>query len=186
VRIVRGRADARWLPSRHDHALFRLYAYLRLRRARPEQRDVILIVDRHQSNPETWIVMSWLIVTMACYLAATLFARWPVPIAIAVSVPIAIVLMEVPLLVWGLTIGPVARTITRREDWIRFNSIVVMSLFTIASAYFATRPAWVRFVAWQFLGVLVLNGVAAVIVFALRGSIAKLEANVFGGATSAH
>ena len=34
-RIVRNRADARLLPSRHDFALFRLVAWMRLRRAKP-------------------------------------------------------------------------------------------------------------------------------------------------------
>ena len=74
MRVVRGRADARWLPSRHNFALFRLAAFLRLRRARPEPCDGSCVIDRHQSAMETWLVMSWVTLTFACYLAATLFA----------------------------------------------------------------------------------------------------------------
>ena len=175
MRLVRGRADARWFPSRHNLALFRLFAFLRLRRAQPEYRDEILVIDRHQSATETWMVMCWLIATLACYLAVTLFAGWHLAIALAISLPLSIALLEVPAIVSALTIAPFAR------DGIRVNGIVVMLLFTAASAYFATRPTWVRFVAWQFLALLALNAIAAVIVYALRDAIAQLE----GGITSA-
>ncbi len=175
MKHVRGRADARWFPSRHNFALFRLAAYLHLRRARPEARDVFLVIDRHQSATETWMVMCWLIATLACYLAVTLFAGWHVVTALAISLPLSVALLEVPALISALTIAPFAR------DGIRVNSIAVMFLFTAASAYFATRPTWVRFIAWQFLALLALNAIAAVIVFVLRDAIAQLE----GGVTSA-
>lgn len=175
MKLVRGRADARWLPSRHNFALFRLGAFLRLRRAKPEHRDVIMVIDRHQSAFETWTVMIWLIVTLACYLAVTLLANWHVAIALATSLPLAFALLEVPALLSAVAITPFT------QNGIRVNSIVVMLLFTAASAYFAIRPTWIRFVAWQFLALLALNAIAAVIVFALRDTIAQLE----GGVTSA-
>ncbi|MFL6244956.1 MAG: hypothetical protein ACJ74H_02945 [Thermoanaerobaculia bacterium] len=172
MKLVRGRADARWLPSRHNFALFRLAAFLRLRRAAPEHRNVILVIDRHQSALETWTVMLWLIVTLACYLAVTLFASWPVTIALITSLPIAFVLLEVPAIISALVIAPFT------SNGIRANSIAVMLLFTAASAYFATHATWIRFVAWHFLTVLALNAVAAMIVFASRGAIAQLERGV--------
>ena len=175
MKLVRGRADARWLPSRHNFALFRLGAFLRLRRAKPEHSDAIMVIDRHQSAFETWTVMSWLIATLACYLAVTLFANWHVAIALVTAVPLALALLEVPAIISALVFGPFT------QNGIRVNGIVVMLLFTAASAYFATRPTWIRFVAWQFLTLLALNAIAAVIVFALRDSIAQLE----GGVTSA-
>jgi hypothetical protein len=175
VKLVRGRAEARWFPSRHNFALFRLAAFLRLRRAEPEHRDVILVIDRHQSAVETWTVMCWLIVTLACYVAVTLFADWHVAIALAISLPLAFALLQVPPILSALTIGPFT------ENKIHVNGIVVMLIFTAASVYFATRPTWIRFVAWQFLALLALNAIAAVIVFALRDAIAQLE----GGVTSA-
>ena len=175
MKIVRGRADARWLPSRHNFALFRLGAFLRLRRAKPEYRDVILVIDRHQSAFETWTVMCWLIATLACYLAVTLFANWHVVLGLAVSLPLAIALLEVPAIVSALTIAPFT------HDKIHVNGTVVMLLFAAASVYFATRPAWIRFVAWQFLALLALNAIAAVVVFALRDAIAQIEGGVTSG-----
>lgn len=175
MKFVRGRADARWFPSRHNFALFRLGAFLCLRRARPVQRDVILVIDRHQNAAEMWLVMLWLTSTLACYLAATLFAGWHVALALATSLPLAFVLLEVPAIVSAMTVARFSR------NGIRANGIVVMLLFTAASAYFAMRPTWVRFAAWQFLVVLALNAIAAAIVFALRNAIAQLE----GGVTSA-
>ncbi len=180
MRIVRGRADARWFPSRHHFALFRLFAYLKLRRAKPEPWDGTLVIDRHQSATETWMVMSWMTLTLACYLAVTLFAGWHVAPAMLVALPLAIVLFEVPAIVSALTIAPLFRT-----NGSRVNGFVVMLLFSAASAYFARHPSWIRFVAWQFLALLALNALAAVIAFPLRHSMAHLEAEV-GGASSAH
>lgn len=179
MRLVRGRADARWFPSRHNFALFRLAAFLRLRRARPEPCDAILIIDRNQSATENWLVMSWVTLTLACYLAATIFVDWHIALALATSLPLAIALLEVPAFASALTIAPIWSAITRRDtNGIRVNSVVVMLLFIAASAYFATHSTWIRFVAWQFLALLVLNAIAAVIVFSLRDSIARLEATV--------
>lgn len=184
MKLVRGRADARWFPSRHNAALFRLIAYLKLRRARPEPCDAILIIDRHQSAMETWLVTSWVTATLACYLAATLFVELHPALALPVSLPIAVALLEVPAIVSALTIAPLWNATTNGTDGIRVNSFVVMLLFVAASAYFATRATWVRFVAWQFLALLALNAIAAVIVFALRNAIARLE-DAVGGVTSA-
>jgi hypothetical protein len=185
VRIVRDRADARWFPSRHNFALFRLAAYLRLRRARPEHRVGIFIIDRHQSATETWLVMSWVTLTFACYLAATLFVDWHIALALPVSLPLAVVLLEVPAILSALTIVPLLHSIAgARASGVRINGVVIMLLFSAASAYFALHPTWIRFVAWQFLALLALNAIAAVIAFPLRHSIARLEAQV-GGASSA-
>jgi hypothetical protein len=185
VKLVRGRGEARWLPSRHNFALFRLAAYLRLRNAPPEPGDVILVVDRHQSAAETWLVMSWVTLTLACYLAATLFAEWHPALALPVSLPLAIALLEVPALVSALTIAPLWRAVRGNDaNGIGVNGVVVMTLFAAASAWFAThptQPAWIRFVAWQFLALLLLNAIAALIVFSLRDAIARLESAVGGG-----
>ena len=185
MRVVRDRADARWFPSRHNLALFRLAAYLCLRRAKPEHSGGILIIDRHQSAAETWLVMSWVTLTLACYLATTLFVDWHIALALPVSLPLAIVLLEVPAILSALTIAPLLHWIAgARTNGVRVNGVVIMLLFSAASAYFARHPSWIRFVAWQFLALLALNAIAAVIVFPLRHSIARLEAQV-GGASSA-
>lgn len=186
MKFIRGRADARWLPSRHSTALFRLAAYLGLRRARPEVRGMILVIDRHQSATETWLVMCWVVLTAGCSVAATLFASWPAPLAVAAGVPVAIAALQIAAILSALIVGPLWRLVTRsrRIDSIAVNGAAVMLLVAAAAGYMATRPTWVRFAGWQFLLLLALNAVAAAIVFLLRDSIAQLEAAVGGGATS--
>jgi hypothetical protein len=176
VKIVRGRADARWLPSRFNFALFRLYAFLRMKHAKPEPADVALVIDRNQNPIESAVLSTWTTATLACYAAGTLFASWPLPLALLAGVPVAIICLEIPLVVVGVPLW-------RRESNIPLNSIVMMALMTGAAVYFARSETWIRFAAWQFLGAVALNGIAAATMFLLRGSIAEMESAV-GGITS--
>ena len=178
MRIIRGRRDARWLPSRHNFALFRLGAYLRCRIARPDPADVILIIDRHQSAFETQSISAWVLLTLSCYLAATLFSSWPLPLALAAGVPIALAVVEVPFFV-------LAPFLVRLEgaQHLRAQSTGMLLCFLLAAFWFATRSSWVRYVAWQVLVLAALNIIAAVAVFLLRNRIAHLE-SAFGGTTS--
>lgn len=162
--VVRDRAEARWLPSRHRFALFRLYAYLRLRGAPHEPREgLVLIVDRDQTAFEHHGMSLWIVLTLACYAAASVFANWPPAAAIVPSLLLAAAAVEVPLVLRGGS---------------RTNGLVIMLLLIAASAYFALQTTWVRFAAWQFLGLLAINAIAATIVFLLREPIARLERGV--------
>ena len=176
MKIVRGRADARWLPSRFNFALFRLFAFLRMKTAAPEPRDVALVIDRHQNNVESFTLAAWVTLTVTCYAAGTLFASWPLPLALPAGILVAITCLEIPI----VTVGLIVR---RTQDNIALNSVVLMSLLIAAALYFARAQSWVRFAAWQFLGAVALNAVAAAIVFLLRGTIAEME-NAAGGLTS--
>ncbi|HEX8168910.1 MAG TPA: hypothetical protein VF824_00040 [Thermoanaerobaculia bacterium] len=180
TRTIRGRADARWLPSRRNFALFRLYAYLRLRVAPPEPRDVALFIDRNQTAAEHYSVAVWVLLTMTCYCAADLFESWPLPLAIVSALVVATLLTQVGIVGFGL----VAAALTPRTARVRVNSFVLMLLFIAAAAWYARHPSWARFVAWQVLALVALNAAAAAIVFLLRGSIARLE-SAFGGVASA-
>ena len=167
MRVVRGRRDARLLPSRHRFALFRLVAFLRLRAAKPEPRDgLILVVDRDQTAIEHHAISLWIVLTVTCYFAATLFGSWPLPLALPAAFFVAAMAVEVPLLVFGTFVSS------------RVNSVLCMLVFIAAAAWFATQRSWARFAAWQFLAVIALNAVAAAIVFLLRGPIARLERGV--------
>jgi hypothetical protein len=179
MKMIRGRADARWLPSRHNFALFRLAAYLKMRTSKPEPRNVIIVIDRHQSAIENHSVAAWVFFTVTCFIAATLFRSLRLPFALAVAVPTAFVLVEVPFFATAILLG------TWKGDRIRAQSFAYMCTLITAAAWLSTSTSWVRFIAWQFLGFVVLNAIAAVIVFLLRDSIARLE-NAVGGATSAH
>jgi hypothetical protein len=161
VRVVRGRGEARWLPSRHRFALFRLYAFLRLRRAKPEPAEaMILVVDRDQTAFEHYGISIWILVMVTCYFAAVL--PWPL------ALPLALIAIEVLICAAGILVrrGP------------RGNAFVISLLLAIASAYFAMQQSWVRFVAWQFFALVALNAFAAAIVFLLREPIARLERGV--------
>ena len=176
MKIVRGRENARWLPSRHNFALFRLAAYWKLRSLARLRDDhpVILVIDRHQSAIETFSVSAWVFATLTCFIAATLFASWPIPLALVVAIPVAMVVVELPLVV-GLLFP---------RAGIRVQSFAMMSLLIGAAAWLATKSSWARFAAWQFLGVVAVNAIVAVVVFLLRDSIAQLEHEVIGGAVS--
>jgi hypothetical protein len=176
VKVVQGRADARWLPSRFNYALFRLYAFVRMKVAKPEPTDVSLVIDRNQNPIESAVLSTWTTATLACYAAATLFASWPLPLALLAGVPVAITCLEIPI----VTLGVLLR---RRANNIPLQSFVLMSLLIGAAMYFARSQTWARFAAWQFIGAVVLNAIAAVMVFLLRGSIAEME-NTLGGITS--
>lgn len=175
MKIARGRADARWLPSRFNFALFRLIAFVRMSLIGPEQRDVTLILDRNQNNLESYLIGAWAVLTVTCWIAGTLFASWPVALALVVAFPVAITALEIPIIVVGL--------LRKWKNNLGLNSVVIMSLLIAAALYFARAHTWIRFAAWQFLGAVALNALAAPIAFLLRGGFERLE-NGVGGISS--
>jgi hypothetical protein len=178
VKLVRNRVDARHLPARHNFALFRLFAYLRSLRTTPRTEDVILVLDRNQSNTETHLVGWWYLLTLTCF-TSTLFRGWALPLALLVSLPVTLFAIEVPIVSFGLLVSAL------RIRSIRATSFAAMALLASLAAYFAmTQTTWVRFAGLQVFVVFALNGIAAVIAFLLREPIARLEAT-FGGAESA-
>lgn len=176
MKVVHGRADARWLPSRFNFALFRLYAYVRMKLARPEPADVSLVIDRNQNPIESAVLSAWTTATLACYAAGTLLADWPLPLALLAGIPVAITCLEIPIVLIGVPLR-------HRAYNIPLHSFVLMTLMIAAALYFARAQTWIRFAAWQFLGAVAINAVAAVIVFLLRQPIAEME-NATGGITS--
>ena len=150
------------IPSRHHFALFRLGAFLRLRLTQtPVKREnAVYTIHPDQSEFESYSVAAWSVVMTACYLSdfVTPFLA-PLLAAIAFHIPIC-------------TVG----LMRKNKNNLRLNSIIAMSLLAFAAAMYATSASWLRFVAWQFLSLAALNALAAIIMFFLRNSIAKLEA----------
>jgi len=195
VNVVHDRPAARWLPSRHHFALARLIALLRVipsaaeRERSPSQLPgdlspssrigmtdrLVLAIERDQSAIEIYSVAVWIFLTVACYAGALL----PVPIgwAFLAGLVIAGVVIQIPVYVAGGVLVPLwnAATGAKLEHNQKFNSIVFMTLLVIASSWFGTRPSPVRYVAWFFFLVLVLNAAAWAIMAALRGKARKLE-----------
>lgn len=168
IEAIRNHPEAVWLPSRYRFAIGRLYALLRLATAKPVETDVeyVLPLDRDQSAYEQYGVAIWVYVTAVAYIAALLpLIR---PVAIVVAMPIAAVALHVPLLLVGATLP-------KWTPYARVHAKVLMTVMAALSLWFAQRDTWPRYFAWFFLGVLALNGIAALIAFALRGTIARVE-----------
>ena len=181
MRLVRGRSEARWFPSRHNFAIFRLYAFFRLRAARPEVNDGLFVIERNQSAHEMWIVAVWVAAVATVYVASALFRVWHPVAALIAALPIALLAVEIPIFVSGLVLVPGIRALTRKHvDSMRASSAVTMAMLAGASAYFALKPGWIRVVACQFFALAALNALAAIVVFSLRDSISRLEAAVGG------
>ncbi len=168
--IVRGRDDARWMPSRHRFALFRLAAFLRLRRTAPRPRpDVMIAVSGIGDAVENYGIATWVALTVTCYVASGL--AWPLALAIPVALVLAILLLHAAVIASGLT----ARLFSKDENHLRFNGAMLVVALIAAAVYYARSASWVRFIAWQFLAIVALNVIAAIVAFLLRDSIAKLE-----------
>lgn len=172
MNAVTDRPEARWLPSRHRFAMSRLIAYLKLRTGRGpanEAEHLVLPIDRDQTEAEMNGIAIWIFVTAVCYVAAALPMGWPA--AIAVAIPVAAIALHFPIVV----IGPIVRLLIGDGDHIKIISVITMSLLVIASSYIAASDSWARYVAWLFFAMLIINGVAAAVVWLLRGGIRAAE-----------
>jgi hypothetical protein len=176
VKVIHGRAEARWLPSRFNFALFRLYALVRMKLARPSPADVSLVIDRNQNPIESATLSAWTTATLACYAATTLFDHWPLPLGLLAGVPVALFCLMIPIVAVGVPLR-------RRTNNIPLHSFNLMLLQIGAAVYFARAQSWVRFAAWQFLGFVALNAIAAGVLFFLRAHVAEMESST-GGVTS--
>ncbi|HET7436657.1 MAG TPA: hypothetical protein VFN10_18255 [Thermoanaerobaculia bacterium] len=180
MKVIRGRAEGRWLPSRHRFALFRLYAFVRLLTAKPEpQPGLLLIVDRDQASFEKNVMSAWALGMVTCYVAVAWFSALSLPLALLVALPVAAIVIEVPMWGFGLLLG-----LFGSYRNVKLQSVWCMTLLLLLASWFAMSARWIRFVAWQFLALLALNALCAVVLFFLRAPIARLE-STFGGDASA-
>lgn len=176
MKMIRGRRDAQWLPSRFNFALFRLCAFLRLRSMRPEPADVALVVDRHQSAAENFVTGGWVWLTLSTLVAGWLSLAWALPWALLCAIPFALAILQILVLLLGGLLRPRGNNLQR-------NSMLFFMLMTGASLWTVIAPPvpwWARLAGWQFLLVLLLNGVAAIVLRGLRNTLAALEGAVGG------
>ena len=172
MNVVTDKPQARWLPSRHHFALSRLTAYAKLGGARAianNAEHLILPIDRDQTAAEMSGVAVWVFFTTVCYIAAAL--PLILPVALMVAIPMAAIVLQFPIVV----IGPIVRMMIGDGDHIKIISAITMALLVIASAYFAASSSWPRYVARLFFAVLIVNGVAAIVVWLLRDGIREAE-----------
>ena len=172
LKIVADRPEARRLPSRHRFALARLIGYLRLRQSKPaacHSEHLILSIDRDQTAAEMHGVALWVIVTTMCYIAAALPLTFP--LAIILAIPLAAIAIHLPIVIGG----PLLRLFIGDGNHIKIISVTTMSLLLIASSYVATTASWARFVAWIFLAILLINCLAAAILWLLHDAVQAAE-----------
>ncbi len=179
MRVVRDRAEARWLPSRFDFALFRLFAYIRLRRTRPEPRPgIALAVERHQSALENFLVPVVGLIVLAAFIATLIDESLPLGTACALALPAAAMLMNVQVLVVGVLLIPIVSRLPRRqaETGQAVNSFIMLVVVIGAATLLSVDPSPLRRIGTAFLLLAGANAVAFVCLLLLQRSIAEAEA----------
>lgn len=175
MKTVRDRADARWLPSRFRYALFRLVAFGIIRRSRPkEAHGLVLVIDRDQSASEYYLISIWLLLTVSCYVGAGLSRVTNGVLAAVAAIPIASLIIEA-IYLSGAAMPGLRAAGVRQERSLRVASMMLYGLLMLTAAYFTFAESWVRYVAISFFVVVMVNAVAAVVVWSLRRRIADLE-----------
>ena len=178
MNAVRDRADARWLPSRFDFALFRLFAYFRLRTTKPEpQPGVVLAIERHQSAIENYLIAICVWVVIAAFLASTMASTLPLGAACLVALPATGVLVSVEIVVMGVAFTPLVRKLLRLPDQagVAINSVVMGAVALTCAALLMTGSSPLRHIGTAYVILLAANVLASPIVFLMQRRIAELE-----------
>ncbi len=176
MKFARNRMEARWLPSRFDLSIFRLFAFLRLRSSIPvvPAEPHMFATDRHQSTLEVYLLAIWCYAVTVHYSVDVLLYWVSLPLAVIISLPAAPVIIHLLFFFSGLCLAPI---FVRQVSHVRFNSrvIQVILLATSALAFLRGRPV-TRLIALVTLASAALNAVAMLILFLLRHRVAKIEA----------
>ena len=165
MRAVRDDAAAQWLPSRRHFALARLTALIRSgfpTRPRTDVDHYLFAIDRDQTNAEQYAMSVLVFVTATCDVAAFLPLRW-----IAVAPVIAVVGIQVIITLSG--IGRLGQNHLTR------SSGILLGILIVASTYVALQPTLLRYVAWFFLAVVVLDFLAFLVMLSLRKKVREME-----------
>jgi len=181
LKLDRPQATVPWIPSRHRYALFRLLAYVRLRStaaACAVDDTQVLVIDRDQSNAETYAVAFLLWGTLACFLAQLMSHRLHPAAAVLIAVPIAAMAITAGVVANGVFITPVLHAIglPRGSHEINIASTLLLLEVGLPASYFALCDGWIRVSAWIFLGCIAANGVAAILFFLMRRRAREAEA----------
>lgn len=170
MKLIRERADARWIPSRHRFALFRLVAWALFRASGPKpQPGLALGIDRDQSAIENYTVAAWIMGSASCFAFALLDRVLVTPAAAVIAPFAAAVALQVFVVAPGFVRG------WRNRDNTGTNSFVTMTAMAVTAIYLAQSDRWVRVAAWLFLGSLAANAVASMIARLLQSRFAAAE-----------
>jgi hypothetical protein len=178
VSVVRDRADARWLPSRFDFALFRLFAYFRLKTIQPVvKRGLVLSIERHQSAVENYLITICVCVVITAFLASIIAATLPLGAACLIALPATGVLVSVEIVMMGVAIAPLVRKVTGMSGAasIALNSVVMSAIAMTAAVLLSVSSSPLRHIGTAYLILIAANAVASVVVFLMQRRIADLE-----------
>jgi hypothetical protein len=173
VKFIRDREDARFLPSRHHFAIFRLVAWVKLL-ATPAARPrpgLALVVDRDQSAIEHHLAGWAFFLTTCAYMNAALSDRWNPLVAAILAIAMALVVVEIPMFALGALLTAIKPGGRRAGA----TSIATFLPLLLASVYYATKPGWPRLLAWSVLVVVAANLFAASVLWLLRDRVRDAE-----------
>jgi hypothetical protein len=182
-------AEGRWLPSRYRYALFRLTAFLLLRkgaaaRSEPPGGRCVLILDRDQNPIESFALSLFVVVwSAACVSISAWYAGVSRPAAIALFAIVVAITPIIIQLVLYLIAG--ARAALRKAGApfseanyeVQSAAFFLLMLGTAIAAAISGQPA-LEFLGWIWLGLLMLNGAAAILMRLVAQSVAAAEAQL--------
>jgi hypothetical protein len=170
MKVIRGRSDARWLPSRHRFAIFKLIAYGVFRASGPRpQPGLALAIDRDQSAMESHMVAGWVMVCASSFTFALLDGVLHAGAATILAPIVAAILLQVFVVAPGLVPS------LRWRDNVGINSFITMLALTLAALHFAQSARWPRVVAWAFLASMAMNALASIVVRLMRHRLAAAD-----------
>jgi hypothetical protein len=178
VNVVRDRADARWLPSRFDFALFRLFAYFRLKTIGPEEAPgLVLSIERHQSAIENYLISFCVCLVMAAFIASIVAANLPLGPACLIALPMTGILISAQIVFMGAVITPLLRKVTGMGGaaCIAMNSILMSAIAITAAILLAIGSSPLRHIGTAYLLLLAANAIASVVVFLMQRQFDDLE-----------
>lgn len=114
-------------------------------------------------------VAVWVLATTSCFFAAVL--PFSLPLSILAGVALAVIAIHIPFLLGGFLL----QLLIGDGNHTGHISLATMTLLFVASGYFAMTTSRARFVAWLFIAVLVINSIAAVVVWLLRDHVRLAE-----------
>ena len=177
MRVVRDRADARWLPSRVRFAIFRLIALVVMSRAtKREHKGLVLVIDPDQSALQNHLLGAGALIAASIFIAGALIPETGSLPALFLSVPLALTAYSALVVVVGVIVEPlVVKAGAPISLARRINGLVQMALLLGASMYFVMRPSWVRPVAAAFLTAVGVNVLASIVMLFMKSRVEALD-----------
>jgi hypothetical protein len=184
---------AKWLPSRHNLAVFRLLAAIVLMRQRrgPRRPEGVLrtayVLDRHQSALENFTLALLFNSLITVYFAAWLQLRFSLsPVTLFWLMPLLFILapgvyqlLFHPL---GLLLAGLVRwRLVGRQQVARIQTGMFYLLMTGIALLALRSETWVRWAGVFWLALLTANAAAAVVMLAVSPFMKSLEERMGGG-----